>query len=48
MSDDDGSPITSFCPFGDVGGGTGCIRQEGHAGAHMVIEPEDDEDVEGL
>lgn len=37
--------MRSFCPFGEDPRqtGTGCLREEGHAGAHMVIEADPDD-----
>lgn len=30
----------SFCPYGEEDGpGRGCLRPEGHTGAHLIQEP---------
>lgn len=38
-------PIESFCPFGETDAyGSGCIKEEGHAGAHIVTEGDVEDD----
>lgn len=35
-----GSSYTPFCPFGeDRGPGQGCLKNDGHKGAHMLFAP---------
>ena len=36
--------VARFCPFEDDGQGGGCLRPEGHPGAHLVIETSEEDE----